>query len=104
MVPTFILPAVPAVPLYPPCHPVMMRVSQGDHDWPLLAAKLSVWEPVPKAMVEVASRVNVPTVSVNPVVAPVLKVPPDKMTLLVLAMRSAAPKTRVPALMVVVPV
>ena len=46
----------------------------------------------------------VPTVSLNPVVAPVLNVPPSKVIVPAFANTPAAPKTRVPAEIVVPPV
>ena len=67
-------------------------------------AKLSLCAPEPSLMVALPLNVSVPSVSLKPVVAPVLKVPPCN-TKLVLSLRTLALFSwSVPALMVVVPV
>ncbi|MNE09828.1 hypothetical protein D3C80_1025170 [compost metagenome] len=70
----------------------------------LLALKFIVWVPVPKAIVELFDRVNVPTVSVNPVVFPVLSVPPLNSIFEVFVILSAASSFKIPDFISVVPV
>jgi hypothetical protein len=69
----------------------------------LLALKFIVWVPVPKAIVELSESVNVPTVSENPVVIPVLNVPPFKIKLDVFGITPAAPNCKVPPVILEVP-
>jgi hypothetical protein len=80
----------------PPAAPVqlvMMRVP--PQEMALLLAKVIWWTPVPRLMVEVELRVSVPTVSLLPVVAPVRKVPPARMRLVVSRIWLAAPRRTV---------
>ena len=87
--PKKIFPAVPGEPAVP-VQPLMMRVAilpdaqVAENE----LAKLRLCAPAPRIITELVFSVSVPKVSVKP---PVFKVPPLSATLLVLAMRSAAP-------------
>jgi hypothetical protein len=101
--PIKILPAVPTpTPLFGPAHPVMVSKFPA-HETAFDAAKVIVWTPVPRAIVELAFKFKVPTVSEKPAAAPVLKVPPFNTTLLASGITPAAPSRKVPLVMVVVP-
>ena len=83
----------------------MVSVVAPVHVLPLLAANVSVCEPVPKAKVEFAERSRIePTVSPKPVVAPVRNVPPLNQMLPASAKVVAEPSVKVPAVRIVPPV
>lgn len=98
--PEVVEPAEPAVP----AQPVTESIAPLVHATPELFPNVSVWLPVPSSMVEFAVTLNVPRVSLTPVEAPVLKVPPLSTRLDELLIRSTELIRRTPALMVVVPV
>ena len=70
---------------------------------PLELAKFKLCEPVPRAMVALVLSRNVPAVSLNPAVAPVLKVPPSSITFEASGIALAAPSITIPWVIVVVP-
>ena len=81
----------------------MVNVLAAVQATALLAAKVRVCTPVPKAMLELSVNANVPMVSEKPVVAPVLNVPPFKVIASVLRILSAADICRIPPVIVVAP-
>ncbi|MNF73027.1 hypothetical protein D3C84_550190 [compost metagenome] len=69
----------------------------------LLELKFIVWIPVPKSIVELSESVNVPIVSENPDVMPVLNVPPFKIIFDAFGMTPAAPNCKVPPVILEAP-
>ncbi|MNR95349.1 hypothetical protein D3C72_264780 [compost metagenome] len=69
----------------------------------LLELKFIVWIPVPKSIVELSESVNVPIVSENPDVMPVLNVPPFKIIFDAFGMTPVAPNCKVPPVILEAP-
>jgi hypothetical protein len=100
--PKNIFPEVPA-PLFVPTHPVIVKVFAVVQDIELLAAKLRVCVPVPRANFVFSSSETVENVSEKPAVAPVFNVPPLNEIKDVFGITSDAPKVSVPPDIVVPP-
>ena len=103
VLPTKIFPAVPLDPAVP-VQPVMVSVVAAVQLTALEFAKVSVWLPVPSAMVEFAVSASVPMVSEKPALVPLLNVPPPSEIAEPSATTPAAPNRSVPPEMVVAPV
>ena len=104
MAPKNIFPAVPVVPA-DPVQLAIVKVLLAVHATALLAPKVNVLTPLPRLIVVLSVSSNVPTVSVKPALAPVLKVPPPNVILDPFAIRSSADANSIfPDVTVVFPV